>query len=93
MANFQTKNPSFWVNFWGSCNGRRWHIVWYIGVLNGHWYISWPVGIFWSHLSIFYQSCYVLPRQIWQPCWKAVLCRLRTIFHDCIWLLWIFECI
>jgi hypothetical protein len=59
-----------WVNYGGSCNGRRWYILWTLGPFFGLglllyfmdiWYSSWFV-------VIWYIFWYFVPRKIWQPC-------------------------
>jgi hypothetical protein len=51
------------------------HFVYFMST----WYILWPFGIFYGHLVYFmvilvYFSrfgTYVVPRKIWQPCFRA----------------------
>jgi hypothetical protein len=56
---FKPKIP-IWVNFGGSCNGRR-------------WYILWPSGLFYGHCGMFFLFWYVVPRKIWQPCYEPAI--------------------
>jgi hypothetical protein len=50
-----------------------------VGILHVHlvyfkavWYILWQYGIFYSYLVyIFSPFWYVVPRKIWQPCFKC----------------------
>jgi hypothetical protein len=45
---FSNQKSKYWVNFGGSCNGRRWHILWTLGLFYGVllyfidiWYSLW----------------------------------------------------
>jgi hypothetical protein len=77
---FKPKIP-IWVNFGGSNIQLKmleyfvaiWSILWPFGLFVAIWSILWPFGIFYSYLVyVFFQFWYVVPRKIWQPCFKHV---------------------
>jgi hypothetical protein len=61
-----------------------------VGIFHGHlvyfmaiWYILWPYGIDYGYLLHCPQFWYVLPRKIWQPCFKCqiFLLALKKLTH------------
>jgi hypothetical protein len=80
MAYFKTKNPNL-GKFWRVLQWKVlvyfmaiWSILWLFGIgilwLFGIG-ILWPYGIDYGNLLHFPQFWYVLPRKIWQPCFKC----------------------
>jgi hypothetical protein len=57
-----------WVNFGGSCNGRRWYILWPLGLLDGH-----LVYIIYGELVYFRSFWYAVPRKSGNPELKVCL--------------------
>jgi hypothetical protein len=56
---------AIWINFWGSCNGKC-------------WYILWPFGLFYGPLIYFMTTWYTLFRGnlvYFSPFWKCLVCE------------------
>jgi hypothetical protein len=62
VCNIFKPKIQIWVEFGWSCKGRRWYILWPLGLF---WYILWPFGIFYGHLVYIFYGHLVYFWSIW----------------------------